>query len=74
MKKNLLIILTILIIVGFISFINILAFSNREYGDSFYSALNIQYERLEKTEGERVIMIGGSSVSVVMDSQLFESL
>ena len=74
MKKNLLIILTILIIVGFISFINILAFSNREYGDSFYSALNIQYERLEKTEGERVIMIGGSSVSFGMDSQLFESL
>lgn len=44
------------------------------YTHTYYGALGIQYDRLRSVEGEKVVLIGNSSVAFGMDSALFEEL
>lgn len=43
------------------------------YEDTMYGALHGKLERLTKTEGEKIIVVGGSSVAFGLDSELLES-
>lgn len=44
------------------------------YGDTYYSVLSRMHERLEKTEGKRIIVVGGSNVAFGLDGALLEEL
>ena len=42
------------------------------YEESYYAALPIKYDRLRQVEGEKIVVIGGSSVAFGLDSKLVE--
>lgn len=42
------------------------------YKESYYAALPIKYDRIHQVEGEKVVVIGGSSVAFGIDSKLME--
>lgn len=44
------------------------------YGEAYYGALPELYHRLYRTEGKKLILIGGSSVAFGVDTQLLEDL
>lgn len=52
----------------------VLAGSGTQYSETYYAALGKQYDRLCSTEGEKVIVVGGSNIAFGLDSELFESL
>ena len=43
------------------------------YSETFYGALNEKYGRLNSLEGEKIVVVGGSSVAFGLDSELLES-
>ena len=42
------------------------------YSETFYGALNEKYERLVSLDGEKIVVVGGSSVAFGLDSELLE--
>ena len=42
------------------------------YSETFYGALNEKYDRLVELEGEKIVVVGGSSVAFGLDSALLE--
>lgn len=42
------------------------------YKESYYAALPIKYDRINQVEGEKIVVIGGSSVAFGIDSKLVE--
>ena len=42
------------------------------YKESYYAALPIKYDRIQQVEGEKIVVIGGSSVAFGLDSKLVE--
>lgn len=50
------------------------AFFSPVYDDSYYAALHKQWDRLNGVAGERVVLVGGSSVAFGTDCELFEEL
>ena len=42
------------------------------YSETFYGALNEKYDRLVELEGEKLVVVGGSSVAFGLDSALLE--
>ena len=42
------------------------------YSETFYGALNEKYERLNGVDGEKIVVVGGSSVAFGLDSELLE--
>ena len=45
-----------------------------QFGDTFMGELKYKYERLEQTEGKRIIFIGGSGTAFGYDCELTENL
>jgi hypothetical protein len=43
------------------------------YSETFYGALNEKYARLSGVDGEKIVVVGGSSVAFGLDSALLES-
>lgn len=43
-----------------------------QYGKTYYAALPLKYERLIRTPGSRVVVIGGSSAAFGIDSKIME--
>ncbi|MBP5254637.1 MAG: hypothetical protein J6Z23_04555 [Lachnospiraceae bacterium] len=44
------------------------------YGDSYYAELPAMHRRLSRTEGKRIILIGGSNVAFGVDGELLQSI
>ena len=44
------------------------------YQDSYYAELSEMYQRLETTEGPKIVVVGGSNVAFGLDSALLEEL
>lgn len=44
-----------------------------KYSESFYAGMKIKYDRLKETEGERIIIIGGSAVAFGLRTDELES-
>lgn len=42
------------------------------YKESYYAALPVKYDRLKQVEGEKIVVIGGSSAAFGLDSKLVE--
>lgn len=42
------------------------------YTETFYGALNEKYDRLNEIDGEKIVVVGGSSVAFGLDSELLE--
>ncbi len=42
------------------------------YKESYYAALPVKYDRINQVEGEKIVVIGGSSVAFGIDSKLME--
>lgn len=42
------------------------------YSETFYGALNEKYDRLNGVEGEKIVVVGGSSVAFGLDSELLQ--
>lgn len=42
------------------------------YSETFYGALDEKYDRLVELEGEKIVVVGGSSVAFGLDSELLE--
>lgn len=42
------------------------------YGESFYAALQTKYDRLRAVKGEKIVVVGGSSVAFGYDSKIME--
>ena len=42
------------------------------YSETFYGALNEKFDRLNEIEGEKIVVVGGSSVAFGLDSALLE--
>ena len=42
------------------------------YGETYYAALKLKYQRLAETPGSRVVVIGGSSAAFGIDSKIVE--
>ena len=42
------------------------------YSETFYGALNEKYDRLTTVEGEKIVVVGGSSVAFGLDSEALE--
>lgn len=42
------------------------------YSDTFYGALNEKFDRLNSIDGEKIVVVGGSSVAFGLDSKLLE--
>ncbi len=42
------------------------------YGATYYAALKIKYDRLTEVQGEKIVVIGGSSVAFGIDSKIAE--
>lgn len=42
------------------------------YSQTFFGALNEKYDRLNSLEGEKIVVVGGSSVAFGLDSELLE--
>ena len=47
--------------------------SPSEYSDSFVGILDEKYDRLNSIEGEKIVVVGGSSVAFGLDSERLES-
>ena len=45
-----------------------------EYSEFYYAELSNMYDRLKKTEGKKIIIIGNSNVSFGVESRMFEEL
>lgn len=76
MKKTLKIILIILAVIAIITptLVPLVALVTPPvYSDSFVGALDDKLELLRETEGEKIVVIGGSSVAFGLDSALIES-
>ena len=76
MKKTKIIILSllsvILILLPIISISLFALLSPAQYDNSFVGALDDKVERLKNTDGNRIIVVGGSSVAFGLDSALLE--
>lgn len=44
------------------------------YQDSYYAELPLMYERLQKAQGNKIVVVGGSNVAFGLDSGLLEQL
>ena len=74
LKVILSILLSLLIIISPVLFITSCAFrASDTYSETFYGALNEKYDRLNSLEGEKIVVVGGSSVAFGLDSALLES-
>lgn len=77
-KENLIKFITFLILVLAIAAMPLAAvyrYATRQpatYKESYYAALPIKYDRLRQVEGEKIVVIGGSSVAFGVDSKLVE--
>lgn len=66
--------LTVLLFLLPIVFLLSVAFAVPVYGDTYYAALKIQYDRLTSVNERKVVLVGGSNVAFGTDSELFEFL
>ena len=75
MKKNVFKIIYILLAILFlpISLWCVGVFTPAQFGETYYGALPKMYRRLQKTEGKRIIVIGGSAVAFALQGDLIES-
>lgn len=44
------------------------------YGESYYAELPEMYRRLKKTQGEKIVLVGGSNIAFGVDTGLLEEL
>lgn len=44
------------------------------YAESYYAELPLMYQRLQKAEGKKIVVVGGSNVAFGLDSGLMEQL
>ena len=73
LKITLSVILSLLILVSPLVFVLAYAASlPKVYSETFYGALNEKYDRLGNIEGEKIVVVGGSSVAFGLDSALLE--
>ena len=73
LKITLSVLLSFLILISPIVFVVSYALSlPKVYSETFYGALNEKYERLNSLEGEKIVVVGGSSVAFGLDSELLE--
>lgn len=77
-KKNLLkftVLLLMIVAIALIPLLGVYIYANnlpRSYNESYYAALPVKYDYLKSVEGEKIVVIGGSSVAFGIDSQLVE--
>ena len=73
-KKILTVILALALIISPFAFVTAMAFAlPPQYSDTFFGALNEKYDRLSSLEGEKIVVVGGSSVAFGLDSEQLES-
>lgn len=70
LKKGLASLLLLLLLPLSLLLIGILTPS--QYGDTFLGELEVKYNRLEKVDGPKIVLIGGSSVAFGYDTALME--
>ena len=74
LKLVLCVVLTLLILISPLIFVVFYAASlPKVYSETFYGALNEKYDRLNGVDGEKIVVVGGSSVAFGLDSELLES-
>jgi hypothetical protein len=74
LRNTLLVILSLILLVSPFIFVVIYAVSlPPQYSPTFYGALDEKYLRLTSTQGEKIVVVGGSSVAFGLDSKLLES-
>lgn len=72
-KKIVTVLLTILLIAAIpLSLISFTLSSAPVYGDTYYGALSTMYDRLKETKGQKIVVIGTSSVAFGINSALAE--
>ena len=73
MKKALIIVLVLLVILSPVIFIGVSVFAiPSQHRNSYVGYLNNKVNRLYGTEGEKIVVIGGSSVAFALDSELMQ--
>lgn len=74
MKRKIITALLIILLVAAIplSLISFTLSSAPVYGDTYYGALSIMYDRLKETKGQKIVVIGTSSVAFGVNSALAE--
>ena len=74
LRNTLLVILSLILLVSPFIFVVVYAVSlPPQYSLTFYGALDEKYSRLTSLEGEKIVVVGGSSVAFGLDSKLLES-
>lgn len=74
-KSNLLvsvIISLVLILTPFVTVLSFAVFAPSQYSNTFVGVLDDKYDRLTSVEGEKVVVVGGSSVAFGLDSEAME--
>ena len=73
LKKILIVILSLITAVSPLAFVIVAAVvTPPQYSDSFFGALDEKYDRLTSVEGEKIVVVGGSSVAFGLDSERLE--
>ncbi len=73
MKKKILILTTILLLLSVpLTLLGWTFLVSAQYDATFLGALQDKYDRLAKTPGKRIVLVGGSSVAFGVDSALLE--
>jgi len=73
-KKILAVVIAVVLIISPFVFVTVFAMAlPPQYSDTFFGALNEKYDRLNDTEGEKIVVVGGSSVAFGLDSARLEA-
>ena len=71
LKNTLSVLLALLVVVSpFLAVLSAVLLLPPRYSDTFVGALDEKYERLSSIEGEKIVVVGGSSVAFGVDSEL----
>lgn len=63
----------VILVLPFAAVLTLAIVPTSAFSDSFYGALDEKYERLHTTEGEKIVVVGGSSVAFGLDSEALEA-
>lgn len=76
MKKNTLqiTIALALILLLPVSLLSVGFFLPEYYGDTYYAQLSAMYQRLQQSEGKKIVIVGGSNVAFGVDTALLDQL
>ncbi len=60
------------VIIPVIALVTVCAVTPAQYGETFLGELSVKYDRLRDVEGDKIVLIGGSSLAFGVDSKTME--